>query len=235
MSEDRAPGDGVGAAWARVQDRVAAAARRAGRDPGRVRVVAATKSVPVARIEALLAAGCRELGENRAQELVAKARELQAGPGPSPTWHFIGPLQRNKVRILAPFVACWHTLDRQVLVPELARQAPGATVLVEVNLAGEPQKAGCRPSEAAGLVEAARAAGLTVVGLMTVPPHGEDPRLWFRALAAMARELGLPECSMGMSDDFEVAIEEGATIVRLGRVLFGSRPGGGPPGEAHRG
>jgi pyridoxal phosphate enzyme (YggS family) len=217
--------DGVAAAWAQVTARVHAAALRAGRDPASVRIVAATKTVPAERIRALLAAGCTDLGENRAQELLAKAPLLAAGPQPAPVWHFIGPLQRNKVKVLAPWVGWWQTLDRHALVPVLAAHAPGATVLVEVNLAREPQKAGCDPDEVEPLVEAAIAAGLHVAGLMAIPPVGDDPRPWFRRLAAQAAALGLPECSMGMSDDFEIAVEEGATIVRLGRVLFGERPG----------
>jgi PLP dependent protein len=100
---------------------------------------------------------------------------------------------------------------------------PGASVLLEVNVAGEPQKAGCDPESVGRLAESARAAGLDVLGLMAIPPHPGDPRRWFAVLADLAGRLGLPELSMGMSDDYEVAIEEGATIVRLGRVLFGPR------------
>ncbi|MFA5883887.1 MAG: YggS family pyridoxal phosphate-dependent enzyme [Acidimicrobiia bacterium] len=215
----------IAAAWADATARVAASALRAGRRPEAVRIVAATKTVPVERIRALLAAGCTDLGENRAQELVAKAPELahEVAGGP-PTWHFIGPLQRNKIRALAPLVSCWHTVDRPALVPGIAGHAPGATVLVEVNLAREPQKAGCDPDDVAALVGQADRAGLRVVGLMTVPPRGGDPRPWFAELAARAADLGLAECSMGMSEDFEVAVEEGATMVRLGRVLLGARP-----------
>jgi hypothetical protein len=210
----------VAVAWADVLRRVAAAAERVGRDPAAVTVVAASKTVPAERIRPLLAAGCTDLGENRAQELLAKAPDLA---DLAPTWHFIGPLQRNKVKALAPWVSCWHTVDRSALVPVLAERAPAARVLVEVNQAGEAQKAGCAPAEVAGLVGEARAAGLDVVGLMTVPPAGTDPRPFFADLAARARDLGLPECSMGMSGDFEVAVEEGATLVRVGSLLFGHR------------
>ncbi len=209
------------ARWAAVRARVDAAATRAGRDPAAVRIVAATKTVPAERLTALVRAGCRDLGENRAQELVAKAPGLAGA-----TWHFIGHLQRNKVRALAPLVAWWHTLDRPALVPVLAEHAPGATVLVEVNLAREAQKSGCAPEAVPALVREARSAGLDVVGLMAVPPRGEDPRPWFRALARAAAAEGLAELSMGMSEDFEVAVEEGATVVRLGRVLLGDRPSG---------
>ena len=227
MTGPTAPEDAaaIATAWAEATARVAAAARRAGRDPASVRIVAATKTVPVGRIRALVAAGCTDLGENRAQELAAKAPDLAtAVAGGPPTWHFIGPLQRNKIKLLAPLVSCWHTVDRPALVPAIAAHAPGATVLVEVNLAREPQKAGCDPDDLGALVALADRAGLAVAGLMTVPPRGADPRPWFADLAARAAGLGLPECSMGMSEDFEAAVEEGATMVRLGRVLLGARP-----------
>ena len=210
----------VVAAWERVVARVAAAAERAGRDPASVRIVAASKTVDAERIRPLLEAGCADLGENRAQELLAKAPALA---DLAPCWHFIGPLQRNKVRALAPWVTWWHTLDRDALIPELARRVPGARVLVEVNQAGEAQKAGCAPAEVATLVDVAREAGLEVVGLMSVPPAGLDPRPFFADLAARARDLGLTECSMGMSGDFEAAVEAGATIVRVGSLVFGGR------------
>lgn len=213
--------DAVAVRWAAVRDRVRAAAERAGRDPAAVRIVAATKTVPVERIRPLVAAGCTELGENRAQELVVKAPQLDGV-----TWHFIGHLQRNKIRAIAEWVAVWHTVDRPALVPGIAAHAPGARVLIEVNLAREPQKSGCDPDEVEALVRVADRAGLTVAGLMTVPPRGADPRPYFADLAARAGALGLAECSMGMSEDFEVAVEEGATIVRLGRVLLGERPSG---------
>jgi PLP dependent protein len=211
----------VAARWAEVDDRVEAAAQRSGRARGDVRVVAATKTVPVEPIRQLLAAGCTDLGENRAQELLAKAPELEDDP--AVTWHFIGPVQRNKVNALAPWVAWWHTVDRPALVTALGARVPGAPVLLEVNLAGEPQKAGCEPDSVGRLADSARAAGLDVLGLMAIPPHPGDPRRWFVALAALAAREGLPELSMGMSEDYETAVEEGATMIRLGRVLFGPR------------
>ena len=207
--------------WAEVDDRVEAAAQRSGRDRQDVRVVAATKTVPLEPIRELLAAGCADLGENRAQELLAKAPELADDTGL--TWHFIGPVQRNKVNALAPWVTWWHTVDRPALVTALGTRVPGAAVLLEVNLAAEPQKAGCEPESVGRLADSARAAGLDVVGLMAIPPHPGDPRRWFAALADLAAREGLAELSMGMSEDYEIAIEEGATIVRLGRALFGPR------------
>lgn len=221
-------GPDVAAAVREVRRRVAAAAARAGRDPAAVTIVAATKTVPPERIAAAIDAGVTDVGENRAQELLAKVGAVGRGPG-VPRWHFLGRLQRNKVRSLAPHVACWHSVDRPELVPVLARHAPGARVLVQVDLAGEPAKGGCAPEEAGPLVAALSGAGLHVTGLMTVPPAGAPARPWFAALAALAADLGLRDLSMGMSDDFEEAVEEGATMVRPGRVLFGARP---RPGDA---
>jgi pyridoxal phosphate enzyme (YggS family) len=214
----------VAANVATVRAAIDAAARRAGRDPESITLVAATKTVDAARVAAVLAAGVRDLGENRAQELLAKAPVLAgAVPGAEPRWHFLGALQRNKVKALAPWISCWQSVDRAVLGPAIARHAPGARVLVEVNLAAEPQKAGCTPDEVPALVEGLREAGLLVDGLMTVPPHGSEPRPWFARLRDLAGGLGLSTLSMGMTDDYEAAVEEGATVVRVGRALFGPR------------
>ncbi len=205
-----------------VRARLAAAAIRAGRDPADVTLVGATKTVPAERIAEALAAGVVDVGENRAQELLSKAPQLGDGD-PTPRWHFLGPLQRNKVAGLARWVSCWQSVDRLELGETIARHASGARVLVEVNLAGEPQKAGCPPDDTLLLVERLRAQGLRVVGLMAVPPFGEPPRPWFARLAALGAAAELPELSMGMTDDFEIAVEEGATMVRVGRALFGER------------
>jgi len=206
----------------RVRERIADAARRAGRAPDAVALLGATKTVPAERIGEALALGLVDVGENRAQELLAKAPVL-ADTTPPPRWHFVGRLQRNKVGALARWVSVWQSVDREPLVAALARRAPGATTLIEVNLADEPQKGGCTPDDAAALVEAARTLGLDVTGLMTVHPQDDDPRRWFAALRELGDRLGLTELSMGMSDDFEIAVEEGATMVRVGRVLFGER------------
>ena len=207
---------------AAVRQRVADAAGRAGRRASEVRLVVVTKGVPPPVMQAALDAGATELGENRAQELLAKARELRGRP----TWHFIGRLQRNKVAGLAPLVDLWQSVDRIELGRAIAGRAPGAAVLAEVNVADDPAKAGVAPGGAPALVDGLRSAGLAVDGLMTVPAAGRDPRPAFAALAALANRLGLAEVSMGMSDDFEVAVEEGATIVRVGRAIFGPRPDG---------
>ena len=218
--------DDVAARLAVVRERIADAARAAGRDPDGVLLVGATKTVPADRIAAALAAGLRDIGENRAQELLAKAPQLAGEPTP-PRWHFLGALQRNKVKPLAPWVTWWQSVDRAVLGPRIAQHAPGAHVLVEVNLGREPQKAGCDPDEVPALVGELRGHGLDVAGLMTVPPLGDDPRPWFARLRELAERLGLRELSMGMSDDYELAIAEGATMVRVGRALFGERPAPG--------
>ena len=207
-----------------VRGRVAEAAERAGRAPDAVTLVGATKTVDVALVAAALDAGLVDVGENRAQELLAKAPEL-AERAVRPRWHFLGALQRNKVRSLADWVTCWQSVDRVALGRTVAQHAPGARVLVEVNVANEPQKAGCTVDEAPGLLDELRALGLDVAGLMTVPPHGDDPRPWFARLRDVGERLALPELSMGMTDDFEAAIAEGATMVRVGRAIFGERPG----------
>jgi len=204
-----------------VRGRLAAAAARAGRDPAAVTLVAATKLVPVDAVAAALTAGVRDVGENRAQELLAKAPALAPH---TPRWHFLGPLQRNKVAALTPWVTCWQSVDRPALGETLARHAPGARVLVEVNLAGEPQKAGCAADDAAGLVDTLRRLGLDVAGLMAVPPQRDDPRPWFARLRDLAATVEVADLSMGMTDDYEIAVEEGATLVRVGRALFGERP-----------
>jgi pyridoxal phosphate enzyme (YggS family) len=197
-----------------------------------VTLVVVTKTVPEAGVLEALDAGVRDLGENRAQELVAKAERLRSlvaneemPETKMPDWHFIGRLQRNKVRMLAEHVDLWHSIDRPELGAPLARYAPGARVLVEVNLSDEPQKGGCAPDQARALVEHLTGAGIVVEGLMTVPAAAGDPRPTFARLRELAQQLGLAHLSMGMTADFEAAIEEGATIVRVGSAVFGPRSG----------
>ncbi len=208
---------------AAVRARIEAAARRAGRDPADVLLLGASKTVPATTLAATLAAGLVDYGENRAQELLAKAVELDDAV-PAPRWHFLGRLQRNKVAALAPRVTLWHSVDRLELGVAIARRAPGARILVEVNVAREDQKGGCDLDALSGLTDDLRALELQVAGLMTVPPADLDPRPFFAELRARAEGLEVGELSMGMSGDFEIAIEEGATIVRVGRALFGARP-----------
>ena len=170
------------------------------------------------------AAGCRAVGENYAQELLAK-REAIVRSGVEV--HFVGRLQSNKVRQLAGVVDLWSSLDRTSVVDEVARRDPGARVLVQVDPARDAGKGGCPLDEVSDLVERARARGLRVDGLMTVGPTGASPeaaRPGFRRVRELVDELGLPVCSMGMSGDLHVAVEEGTTQVRVGTGLFGPRP-----------
>lgn len=219
----RAAADRVAARVAEVRERIDAAARGAGRDPSAVALVAATKTVVPDLVVAAVSAGIGDLGENRAQELLEKAPVVAAG-APSARWHFLGALQRNKVRQLVPWVRTWQSVDREVLALEIAKRAPGARVLVEVNLAAEPQKAGCAVADAPALVDRLRTLGLEVAGLMTIPPPADDPRPWFARLRALAASTDVQELSMGMSADYEAAIAEGATMIRIGRAIFGDRP-----------
>jgi pyridoxal phosphate enzyme (YggS family) len=207
---------------AEVRERIAEAARRAGRDPSDVTLVGASKTVDPERLREAIDAGLVDLGENRAQELLAKAPVLAAS-GHVPRWHFVGRLQRNKVAALAPHVVMWHSVDRPALGDVIARQAPSARVLVEVNLGDEAQKGGVRVADAGSLVDHVHELGLAVEGLMTIPPRDAEPRRAFATLRELAGDLGVTELSMGMSDDYDIAVEEGATIVRIGRAIFGPR------------
>lgn len=208
-----------------VQARVDSSTLASGRTLGSVKLIAATKTVPVANILTAIKAGITDLGENRAQELTAKAPAVAAHS--EVHWHFIGSLQRNKVKVLAPWVTLWHSIDRIELGETIARVAPKARVLIEVNVAAEPNKSGCRVTEVPSLVDALREQGLAVAGLMAIPPprsNESDPIRHFAALRILAESLDLTELSMGMTDDYELAISEGATMVRVGRGLFGDRP-----------
>jgi len=210
--------EGVEAALGDVRARIEAA----GADPAVVRVVAVTKGFGADAVEAALAVGLRDIGENYAQELVAKHAALGTAPA---RWHFLGTVQRNKVRVLAPLVDCWQAVARLPEGAEIARRAPGATVLVEMDTTGQPGRNGCAPGEVDGLVGALGGLGLDVAGLMTVA--STDPEAaarGFRSVREMADRLGLHERSMGMTDDLELAVAEGSTMVRVGRALFGDRP-----------
>jgi pyridoxal phosphate enzyme (YggS family) len=210
--------------------RVAAVRERishAGGDPEALRLVAVTKGFDAGVVAEALDAGLEDIGESYVQELVGKATELEESAGDwGLRWHFVGRLQRNKVRKAAPYVSLWHSVDRLALGAEIARFAPGAAVLAQVNTSGEASKGGCEPSMGPALVDGLFDVGLDVRGLMTIAPAGpaEGARPAFRALRDLAQRLGLGELSMGMSDDLEVAVQEGATMVRVGRDLFGPRP-----------
>jgi uncharacterized pyridoxal phosphate-containing UPF0001 family protein len=194
-------------------------------DPDAVRVVAVTKGFGPDAVSAAVAAGCTDLGENYADELVSKAAAAEAA-GLEVRWHFLGAVQRNKVGRLAPLVRCWQGLARPEEGAAIARRHPGATVLVQVDVAGIAGRGGCPPEAVPGLVEALRAEQLDVAGLMAVAPPGdpEGARPGFRFVVSLADALGLPVRSLGMTGDLTVALEEGSTMVRVGRGLFGERP-----------
>lgn len=223
----------VPAALADARTRIEAA----GGDPDAVRIVAVTKGFGPDAVRAALAAGLSDVGENYAQELLTKAAALAGTPlgtdapglrgNGGVRWHFLGAVQRNKVRALAPLLLCWQGVARAVEGEAIARHCPGATVLVEVDFTGASSRNGCPPDEVPRLVAELRSCDLDVRGLMTVAPAGgggDDARQAFRACRDLADRLDLPERSMGMSDDLELAVAEGTTMVRLGRALFGKRP-----------
>ena len=211
-----------------VADRLAEVRARieaAGRAPDDVVVVAVTKGFGIDAVEAASAAGLVDVGENYAQELAEKADKASAGT--DRRWHFLGRVQRNRVRLIAAAVHLWQGVDRMSAGEEIARRAPGAKVLVQVRIAGDDGRNGCEPDDVPELVERLDDLGLDVRGLMAVGPAGppELARPGFRKVSALADRLGLVERSMGMTDDLGVAVEEGSTMVRVGRGLFGARPG----------
>jgi PLP dependent protein len=223
----------------RVRGRIAAAAARAGRDPAGVSLVAVSKTQPVKVILAAYAAGLRLFGENRVEEAGPKAAEVQARLAPAlpPVWHMIGHLQSRKAADVLPWAALVHSVDSVKLAARLARSVAGGAelpVLLEVHVAGEANKYGFQPAELPAATEAIAALpGLRIEGLMTMAPLVANPELarpTFRGLSQLRDELARRHpaiawrhLSMGMTDDFEVAIEEGATLVRIGRALFGER------------
>jgi hypothetical protein len=212
----------------RVRERMARAAERAGRRGGDILLIGASKTVEAERIRQALAAGLTALGENRVQEARAKIAAL----GRPVEWHLIGHLQTNKVKDALELFDLIHSLDRLELGRALDRRARArgrpVEALVQVNVAAEPTKGGWLPDALGGALDGLAAlAHVEVRGLMAIPPEverPEDARPWFRRLAALAARHGLHELSMGMSADYEVAIEEGATMVRVGTALFGPRP-----------
>ncbi|MEE8337081.1 MAG: YggS family pyridoxal phosphate-dependent enzyme [Dehalococcoidia bacterium] len=210
-----------------VRARIASACERAGRDPAAVTLVAVTKTHPLELVREAVEAGLSDLGENRAQEFVPKA-EAAAEQGLTPAWHFIGHLQRNKVRQVLPHAAVLHSVDSERLIAEIERRAARPLrCYLEVNVSGEASKAGIAPDALPSLLRAAAdATNVELAGLMTVAPLVPDPeqvRPVFARLRELAQAHGLAGLSMGMTDDYAVAIEEGATVVRVGRAIFGER------------
>lgn len=212
-----------------VRARIAGACERAGRDPARVTLVAVTKTHDAAVAVEAFTAGLRDFGENRVQEALPKIAALSAS-GMRPCWHLIGHLQTNKVPAAIEAFDILHGIDSERLAEAISRRATRlVTVLLEVNVAGEQAKHGVAPVDATAIAaRIGRMPNLRLVGLMTVAPQADDPedvRPVFRQLRELRDAIGLPELSMGMTDDFEVAVEEGATMVRIGRALFGPREG----------
>jgi pyridoxal phosphate enzyme (YggS family) len=220
----------------RVRERIGRAAERSGRRADDILVIGVSKTVEPARIRAAIGAGLPALGENRVQEAKAKIAEL----GRPVPWHLIGHLQTNKVKDALELFDVIQSVDRLELAAECdsRARARGRTVnvLVQVNVAAERTKGGFAPDALpAALASLAKLPALRVRGLMAIPPaveRAEDARAWFRALRQLADRHGLTEVSMGMSGDFEVAIEEGATLVRIGTAIFGARPARATASEA---
>lgn len=207
-----------------------------------VELVAVTKGFGSDAIAAVASAGVARIGENYAQELILKLATIRderasaslggatGGGAPRVLCHFIGRLQSNKVRHLAEAVDVWESVDRPSLLDELARRAPGATLLIQVNATGETNKGGCRPEDAAALVAHGASLDLNVNGMMTVGPTSGDPSATAAAFALVRRlvdDCGLATCSMGMSHDLDIALAEGTSRVRIGTALFGPRPAAG--------
>lgn len=211
-------------ALAEIRGRIAAAETRAGRPAGSVTLVAVSKTQPWEHIAPVLDAGQKVFGENRVQEAMERWGPRREGL----ELRLIGPLQTNKAREAVDFFDVIETVDREklarVLADEIQRADKAPRLYVQVNVGEEPQKAGIAPTEADAFIAACRGTyGLTVEGLMCIPPFDADPAPHFTALRAIAARNGVEKLSMGMSDDFETAIAEGATSVRVGSALFGSR------------
>jgi pyridoxal phosphate enzyme (YggS family) len=219
------PAESIASRCRRVFDRIEAAARRSGRRPESIRLLAVTKTVPPERIREAIDSGIRDIGESRLQEALSKRDDLRDLPI---AWHFIGRIQGNKAKRIAESFDWAHSVDRADIAEKLnAAATRRIPVLIEVNVAGETAKGGVAPEGIAALAESIRGcARLDLRGLMTVPPQSATPdaaRPFFRRLRDLAKQHELAELSMGMSHDFEIAIEEGATIVRVGTALFGER------------
>ncbi len=203
---------------------VVARIEAAGGDPEAVSVLAVTKGFGPDAVRAAWAAGLASVGENYAAELLAK--RAAAGPGPpGSAWHFLGALQTNKIARLAPAVDCFQSVSRLLEGERIARARPGAEVLVQVSFSDDPARPGCPASAVGALVRDLAGLGLAVPGLMAVaPPEPDGARAAFRSVRELADRLGLPVRSMGMTEDLELAVAEGSTMVRVGRALFGDRP-----------
>lgn len=224
--------DGIVTEWSKAGERYLRLVDRVRELAGdRVDVVAVSKTFPVEAVMAVREVGGTRFGENYAKEAIDKVEELRRRGIDGCEWHFIGALQSNKVRSLAAVVDVWQTVDRASIVDEIARRHPGARVLLQVNSTGESTKNGCAPADVESLAVSATERGLRVEGLMTMGPTEPDREITRRAFAEtarLARALGLSTLSMGMSGDWEIAVSEGSTLIRVGSAIFGDRPPLGP-------
>jgi len=223
-----APDDhSIAANLATVRARIKAAAAAVGRDPAAITLVAVSKAQPNVRVQAALAAGQRVFGENYVQEAKARWPALRAAY-PDLRLHMIGPIQTNKARDVVALCDVIETVDRpklaQALAKEMDRQGRRPLCFIEVNTGEEPQKAGVLPADADALIAECRDLGLPLAGLMVIPPEHEEPSLHFALLAEIAKRNGLDQLSMGMSADYEIAVQFGASHIRVGSAIFGPRP-----------
>jgi uncharacterized pyridoxal phosphate-containing UPF0001 family protein len=220
-----------------VAARLAAIRRRieeAGRDPATVRIVAVTKGFDESAPRAAAEVGLTDIGENYSDELIYKHSLVGA---PELIWNMIGAIQRRKIKSLAPVVNCWQTVSRREEIESLSAQTENATFFIQVDTTGSEGRNGAGLTEVEGLVSFARQSGLEVRGLMTIGPNSDPAlaRAGFERVAVLGRDLGLNELSMGMTDDLEVAVGAGSTMLRVGRALFGARSNGGRVGKAKAG
>jgi PLP dependent protein len=227
----------IKANWERVKSSVESAAKDAGRNAGEINIIAVSKTHDSSAVIEGINAGIRIFGENYVQELTAKYKEIESMPVTQPEWHYIGHLQTNKVKYIAPFIKCIQTVDSEHLALEVSKQAQKndrvIDILIQVNTSGEDSKSGCEPWEVAQLArKIINVPSIQLKGLMTIGTFSDDEeiilsefRLLKRLLAEVNQELGteLKELSMGMTHDFETAIREGATYVRIGTAIFGYR------------
>ncbi|MHB8243909.1 MAG: YggS family pyridoxal phosphate-dependent enzyme [Acidimicrobiales bacterium] len=224
LDEARAAVPAVASRLQEIRRRIDAA----GGDPDKIRIVGVTKTFGPSTALAAVAAGITELGENYADELLGKAQALEQLGIATVKWHFIGAVQRNKIPRIASVVSCWQTISRPAEALAISKRAPAGrrAVFIEVNVTGAANRPGCAFPDVLSLVDAVRHLGLEPLGLMAVSPRDGRPadiEKVFRRLAGLAGDLGLAELSMGMSDDLEPAVRAGATMLRIGKGLFGPR------------
>jgi len=194
----------------------------AGGSKSKIKIIAVTKTVDTNQIDAARQCGLKDFGENYAQEIIKKDEILENST--SFNWHFIGGIQRNKVKQVANLVSVWHSVDRESIITEISKRAPGSKIFIQVNTTGEPQKSGCDPSDVSLLLSRARQNGLIVEGLMTVGSTTQkDQRPYFEKLATLGSKTGLSNLSMGMSNDFVEAVQLGGNHLRIGTAIFGQR------------